>query len=638
MPNTVPFESREMILNSAIDSDVARIRGDGMFDLPPTTDPLVQNCVRKIEGTYDVSRAKSDTDNAIDLLYIAYNTTPQEQDDIRVDIDDLMSNLIDAQEKSEAVMKRAVQTADSIQRALERHFPDWLDIKEGGDTAEIKDFVANDLRKLADQIKTKATEVKDDLLKIAVTYDGLIKRTSGATNKSEKALGNQLQLKAQLEKEMAENSAKQAQLESLVADLEREVAKYEKMAKDYGDRAETAEERAFIMSIVRVGAQMVSAAIPAIAMAAAGPASILAASSMNTAKEAATSAKGGTSKSGGEKDDTETTVKTKTEISEQKAALEASETKKTEIKERIAELEAERQNLLDAAAAKSATEEDAGKDEAADDEEAGEDETTAETAPEIVAIDKRIATAKAELKAEDDNSAKIVAVLQGLHASLDKLDKGLGELSAEQKDQAANLRDMQMKMLDKVEAYEKERRTQAADLVKIKALLKGQLTDQEKYELAIKSLNLSITALKRVREILVEISFFFKSFADFMDQVSSDAEQQIETFDSVAERDTLRTRVLAHLIETTDTFFITQTGKWHAAQIVSDKFVQNFADGWSKLNKLAGTYIQGPELASYLTKASARITEISQQRQAVASARIADIEVYRENLRAAANG
>lgn len=57
-----------------------------------------------------------------------------------------------------------------------------------------------------------------------------------------------------------------------------QVAEFEKKAREYEKRANTAEQRAFIMSIVRVGAQMISSAIPAIAMAAGGPASMLASS------------------------------------------------------------------------------------------------------------------------------------------------------------------------------------------------------------------------------------------------------------------------------------------------------------------------------------------------------------------------
>ena len=64
---------------------------------------------------------------------------------------------------------------------------------------------------------------------------------------------------------------------------------------------------------------------------------------------------------------------------------------------------------------------------------------------------------------------------------------------------------MQMNMLDKADQYEKERRTQSAELVKISALLKGQRSQQETIQLAIKSLNLSLSALKRTKEIVEEM-------------------------------------------------------------------------------------------------------------------------------------
>lgn len=99
---------------------------------------------------------------------------------------------------------------------------------------------------------------------------------------------------------------------------------------------------------------------------------------------------------------------------------------------------------------------------------------------------------------------------------------------------------MQMKMIDKAEAYENERRTQAAELIKINALLKGKQAEDDKIKLAVQSLNVSITALKRMKEIIEEIAFFFKSFADFMQAVADDAAHQIKAIDNVAELEVIR--------------------------------------------------------------------------------------------------
>lgn len=636
MTNVESFASREQLLNKAIDQKVEDIRCDGEFELPKSDDLIVGDYIRKIEGTYDVTRAKKDTDNAVDLLYIAYNATPQKVDEIRVKISSIMDRLITAQQDSERTMRRALMSTSSIVGALDDFCPDWLDAKDGEIVDDIKEFVTGGFRDLAKEIQEKADEIREELDVIAATYDEIIADTVDATALSETALGKEIKAKEQLEQEIAEANAERERLESLVSDLQDQVDKFDKMARDFESRAETAEERAFVMSIVRVAAQTIAAAIPPIAMAASGPGSFLAASSMNAMSN------GNSGNSGSDDgENTEKTIETKNKISEEAAKLRKSEEKRNELKQKIKDLKVERDKLI-------AADEAAKPDEAGASEEDGEDpdadtpdvdaadkateEPKASENPEIEALNQRIADAEAELADEEDNGYKIGAMLAGLNASLQQLDQSLAEMTDEQQSQAANLREMQMKMLDKVEAYEKERRKQAAELVKINALLRGKRTQEETYTLAIKSLNLSISALKKTKEIIVEISFFFKSFSDFMGQVSTQATEQINSVDRVADRDTIKKRALARLLKSTDEFFIRQTAQWHAAANVSDKFVQNFADGWSKLNKLSGKYINGDELDAYLAAAAVKLAEISADREAAAGQRIADLDKYRNQI------
>ncbi len=641
MSDPVVFESREVKINKDIESEVIKIRSNAEFDLPKSDAEIVHSFVQKIEGTYDVGRAKKDTDNAIDLLYIAYNTTPQEEGDIRVKISAIMDKLIKSQQNSERTMKEASRVANNILHTLSDIFPDWSDVKEGNDSKEIKGFVSKDLFKLANEIKEKALGVQKALNAIADTYDTIIKDTVAATSTSEKALSARLKEKAAIEKEIYEANAERERLESLVKDLQDEVAKFEKKARDYESRAETAEERAFVMSIVRVGAQMVSAAMPAIAMALGGAAtggtSILAASTLNTVKQVA-----GDKESGTKEDGTAELIETKKKISKKQAEMKASEGKKEELNKKIKRLEAEKAKLLvdkgeDGGNSEPGTE-DAKPEKGAETDKASaqKKDAGAGSSAEVKALDERIKAAKTELETEEGKYSEIGAVLAGLKASLDALDKSLGKLTDEQQQQATSLREIQMKMLDKVEAYEKEKRGQTAELVKIKALLKGKRTEEETIQLAIKSLNLSVSALKRMKEIVEEIAFFFKSFADFMGQVSDEATQQVKNIESVAEMETLRKNRLARLIESTDEFFIKQSGEWNAVTIVSDKFTRNFADGWSKLNKLNGTYIKGDELDAYLQIASAKLTEIVVEREAAADRKIADLEGYRKQIIASA--
>ena len=608
MPDAAHFESREVKINLAIQKDVDTILSQPSFQLPRADAGIVQSYVQKIQGTYDVERAKKDTDNAIDLLYIAYNTTPQEEGDVRVRISAIMNKLITTQQQSELTMRDAISVAGNIGKLLNDVFPDWQDIREGNDQSEIKSFVSKDLITLAKTIRDRALNIRDKLLVIASTYDEIIRSTADTTAKSEMALSNRLADKKAIEREINEANAKREQLESLVEDLKSQVAEFEKKARDYEQRASTAEQRAFVMSIVRVGAQMISSAVPAIAMAAGGPAPMLASSIGGLLSGQTGSRSDSQSASDGQpapsKSKTDDTARTQTQLSEGKAELRKSEEKRDALQTEIKQLQASKAELA----------------------------TGSGNAAEAAELEKRISARSAELKAQEEAIAKQKEIISSLQGSLDALDKGLGKLTDEQQQQAASLRQIQMQMIDKAEAYEKERRNQTAELIKITALLKGKRSEDETLQLTIKSLNLSLSALKRMKEIVEEIAFFFKSFADFMQSIAEEADHQVTSIDNVAQLETIRKNRLAQLIRSVDEFFIRQAAQWHAVTTVSDRFNKSFADGWSKLNKLSGEYITGDRLSAYLQTASARLAAIVAEREAASDAKIASLNAYRESL------
>jgi hypothetical protein len=228
MGNTAVFESREVKLNKEIEDQLGTLAAASPLKLPGADAEASRLYVQKIEGTYNIDRAKKCTDNVIDLLYIAYNTTPQTEGEARVQSSEIMGRLIKAQQESEREMRGAVRVADSVVRSLGNTFPDWLDVREckGSEDAEgvakIMDFIKSDLLKLAKEIKEKALGVKSKLDGIAI-YDDIIKDTVAAASKSETALVNRLKDKAKLEKELVE----------LGKDLQSEVAFFVKSFADF---------------------------------------------------------------------------------------------------------------------------------------------------------------------------------------------------------------------------------------------------------------------------------------------------------------------------------------------------------------------------------------------------------------------
>lgn len=624
MAETETFESRAALIDKSIDAEVEKLRAIADMELPGPDSRITEDYVRKIEGTYNVSRAKIDTDNAIDLLYIAYNATPQEEGVIRNKISDIMNKLIEAQSASSLALGGAVAAGTYVITQLDSLLPDWLDIKEDKKPDAIKGFVGKKLLATAGKIKEKAEKVEEELNRIATTYDQIIKDTATTTNASELRLAERLADAAAIRAEVVEAEAESARLESLVNDLKEAFKTFEAKAKAYEKRAETAETRAFVMQIVKIGAQVIASAMPAIAMAlgagASGGTSVIAANTLSTLKQATD-----TTKKKDDKTDTDVTAKViqaKNDISKTKKDFAAAEVKTAASKKKVDGL---RKDLKKA------------QEEAAKPVEINTPKETEENPAdggEINGVKKRLKDAKKDLKDDQDESDRLAGVLAGLQAGLKALADGLGELSQEQKDEAAGLRELQMKMLDKAEAYEAERREQAANLVKINALLKGKLSTEETIKLTIKSLNISLSALKRTKEIVEEIAFFFKSFAAFMHQVGEETKLQIELSEGIAESDELGRRKLESTIKKTDEFFIRQGGEWQAAKRVSERFRLAFKDGHTRLNSLSGKYITGDELAAYLAGAAIRLREIADAREAAARARIADLAAYRAQLNA----
>jgi hypothetical protein len=140
--------------------------------------------------------------------------------------------------------------------------------------------------------------------------------------------------------------------------------------------------------------------------------------------------------------------------------------------------------------------------------------------------------------------------------------------------------------------------------------------------------------LKRTKEIIQEIAFFFKSFADFMDRVSQEAGVDLELFEAFVGRDKkVGKNVFENLVKSTDKFFLRESAEWHAIRYVSDKFCKSFTDGWSKMNKLSGKYITGPELETYLKGAAVKIEGIVAEREEASKQKILELDGYRKQLR-----
>ena len=598
MPNIIPFASKETSLAHAVATKVAEVRAIAPLVLPAADAEIVDCYVRQIEGTYDSARAKTDTDHAIELLYIAYNTTPQAQGEIRNAISSIMSRLIDAQQASQRSVSDAVTQASLIDQKLRDSLPDWLDIKDSDNLQEIKAFVAEDLLRLAQLIEQKALRVKDSLMTTAKDYDAIITETERVTQKSEVLLSDTLEANAKLASDMRVAKATSKSLETLVDDMRKQVEQFQQLAADYQQQAQSAEQKASRANLLQTMFQVVSAIVPIVALVSGVGAPAVAAGAMVAS----------VSRRVEDERNTSSAIK----IREDRSRLQV---KHKQLQDTIEQGESQVQSLKQERSQAGAS---------ADGESAQ-------------GLDERIANAEQALSEAKRNNGRLEAEMNELETALGQLEQIAGNVGKEQESKAKSLRELQLEMVIKAEDYEKKRSEHDAELTKLKVLLAGQRDEQETNELAIRSLNLSMTALKRTKEIVEEIAHFFMSFSAFMQQVVDEARIRVEGYEHVASSETLRQHKREQVFAATDEFFIEQTAQWLAVARVCGIFAKTFESGWSKLNELNGNYINGEQLTAYLGEAAIKLAEIAKARETLKAQRLSDLGDYRKQIEAVAD-
>ncbi|WP_313714086.1 hypothetical protein [Pseudomonas sp.] len=587
MSDVVSFTNRNVLLEHDIAREVMEIIDQQEFQLPTAQSPLVSKFVNKIEGNYDTSRAKTDTDHAVSLLYIAYNTTPQEHGTIRVKISRIMSQLVEAQQDSERQIKDSVRVAGTIGQQLQSLLPDWLDVRNSADPEDIKRFVKADLLDMAKRISTAAMSVRSSLNTIILKYDGILKDIKDVTDRSEIALSETIAANQAINDEIVQATARREELDSLVSALQVQIERFERMAAEYGKQAKSAEQKSFWASMIKTLTQVLSAVLPIAALAATGGAgAALGVAATGTPALLANA-----------NVDPDKVV--------QKSSLEAQREGQSKIVQtrqiRVGELEQQHA------------------------------EATTEAQKQAVA--SALEKAQGELREAQNQLSQVENQLGAL---LRQLGASADEAGAELKLQGASLRELEQQMLANVQKYEEVKRGQVAELAKITVLLDAKRSEEQTIELAVRSLNLSVSALKRSKEIVEEIAFFFKSFADFMQLIVDEAMTRMDEYEKAGNSAELRKHRLEAIRLNTDEFFVTQAAEWLAVGMVSTRFAQLFNDGWSKLNRLAGQYIKGDELHAYLVQASQQLKLIIEDREAASNQRIASLQSYRQEREATA--
>jgi chromosome segregation ATPase len=563
-------------------------------ELPKRNSDLVRLYQQKAARNYDVDRSKNDIENAVELLSIAYSATPQKAGDVRVRIADIHQNVLKSQEKAETMMKKVASDAEDISEELIETFSELQDFND----EDKKAYIVEDFSELVEKIEKKASTIYTGLMEVAGSFDNISKETLEVSKASQLLLGDEMKEREKVEKAISGYEAQQASLENLLDSLRKSIEKYNEQARKMEEKADTADKRAFITGLIQIGAQALASVAGTVAMSLGGPAS------MATRVATSTFLRDGTKQenTGGGSNDAKSDVdpaKLETKKAGIKLKKDEAETKVGKLEEEMAKLTTQIEKLK---------------------------KNNADLQTEKAELEDL----ERNLREKEQESERARQELKELGTQLGELSKTASEVRGQELDAAKSFRQLQVDFLDKAEKYEKEKMTQDAELIRIKSLLGSQSTVKNSIELTIETLILSVKALQQVKSILEEVAAFFKNFAEFLQGVSKQAQQQSEKISKATSKERYWNGVLKGI----DEFMISQCAEWYATENIANRFVDAFNSGWEMMNNLSGKYLDEQELKVYIGTAANRIEEIAKSREAASTAKITDINKYRQDIEA----
>ena len=224
MSNVVKFQTKTQLLADAIRANIVQVMASENTQLPGEDSELVKNFIKKIEGDYDLSLAKVDTDNAVELINIAYNSIPQSLGQGRVGLSKLQQNLLDGQKNAAMQMNEAAHTAQLIHKKIAKLYPIWRDVVDGRAVKELadspdaiadfKDFIQSDLIPLTHYIEENSEQIANKLTDISKLYEALVKEAQAASIKTQESLAKEIKNRTDIQDDIAKNQADQAKHEA----------------------------------------------------------------------------------------------------------------------------------------------------------------------------------------------------------------------------------------------------------------------------------------------------------------------------------------------------------------------------------------------------------------------------------------
>ena len=448
-------------------------------------------------------------------------------------------------------------------------------------------------------------------------YNQIIADVDSSITNSELIKSNNLAEKKKIESEINAQQAEQAKLDEIVRSLATKIAYFETKANEFGKRAKDAGDRAFATQIVGSITQAIASAVPAAALMATGTKSAIIASTIGqatgVAQQIAPTAQQIAPTEGGEAKETPTRTDEEKKVETQQALQQARRTE--------SELSSDLTTL------QGALEELETKITKADDK---PDQVLVGQKTEV---ESQITNKQQELTHNNTKINQLTEQLDKIENGLRKTAEGLNELGKQQKSDADMLYELQNEMLKKSVEYEERRIENSGELARIVQLLKTRKVDEDTVDLAIRSLNLSISALKQAQSIVENIRVFFEALAAFLNEVQEEIKDAVKRYGylETKEKQALTDNKINRSVKGLLSFFVRQAGEWRAIQAIAQKYEDAFENGFVWLNENAGKYLVGASLNEFLEEAWQRLATILNARTAKSEATIEAIGTIKQH-------
>jgi len=540
-----------------------KIDGDTYFmkKLPPPDSKLVTDERARVLKTIKLEKLIEGLSRTGDLINLAYNATPAKFGNLRAPMAKL-------QDRFGGLCAKCIQEMDSVAEATRAILPNitrtFTFLLDGKDELAIS-FLS--------RCAAQAQKLSDSVGSLAKEFDALADETMKILSDAELERGVQIQKAEELRAKAKDLEAKTAEAKLLAEKLAESKKELQRLYDQAKEKAETAENRAFALSMVSAIMKPLGEGLGAFASAYSQSANPL-----SRLMPPATPKKTKTDKDEPPKGKPESKEELEVKKGTAEKALEAAKAKK---KAADTAVETAKKRVTTAktsveGAEKAVTEAKDEKEKKAATETlstAKAEKSDADVVLENKEKDQK--TAATEEEKAESNLKAIMAALQGLGKAVSEVGTAVGQMGNDYNAAAEGYRKEKLKYLDMLmEKQDKERET-LASMQRYAIEMKNMGEQEQTAEVTASALFQAIAALKQVVVVLRDASLFWSNMAEHCKRLANPAmKQDIEDF----KNEDRETKLAIYREDSFKESVVRYYAGWIALQSIAEQYMRETAE------------------------------------------------------------